>query len=603
MSDKKPFGYWTYDRCLEEAKKYKLKVDFKKNAAGAYDAAKDKGWLVEYTWLENRPLKWTYETCFEEAKKYKTRSEFSKLSGSAYNVARKNNWLNDYNWFDNKQKPSGYWTYDRCLEEAKKYKSRGEFSQKSWTAYDYARRRKWLDDYSWLVSIATPAGFWTYEKCYEEAKKYKTRLEFIKQAGYVYKLAQKKGWLDDYIWLGKKFVWSFETCSAIAKQYKTKKEFKQGNSSAYYAASKHRWLKCFDWLKSSRVNAITENVDNVYMYYFEYYNAIYIGRTINTKRRDREHIFNTDRDTVAKFAVEHNCSVPPMIILEENLSLDKGQEREDYWVNHYKEQGFIVLNRAKTGIGIGSLGTIGATKWTKKKCYEEAKMYSYRKEFQLGSVGAYTQALKRGWLDDYTWFERPRNWNQKWDRDTCYEEALKYNKPSQFEDNSPGAYRAAKKNGWLSDYTWIKTTSKPAGYWTYETCYEEAKRYRSRGELKKNAKTAYRTALKNGWLDDYTWFEILWKPKWDRETCFKEAKKYHSKTSFRKQCPSGYVTACKHGWLDEFFPNPHRGDLDYEACKRLASQYSNSLELLRADRSLYRTIKKRGWMNDFFPEK
>ena len=240
--------------------------------------------------------------------------------------------------------------------------------------------------------------------------------------------------------------------------------------------------------------------------------------------------------------------------MENCLSLEQGQEREDYWVNYYRDHGYYVLNKAKTGIGVGALGNIEGVKWTKKKCYEEAKLYSYRKEFQRGSVGAYTQALKRGWLKDYTWFERPRNWNQKWDRDSCYEEALKYNKLSQFEEISPGAYRAAKKNGWLGDYTWIKITAKPAGYWTYETCYEEAKRYRSRGEFKKNARTAYRTALKNGWLDDYTWFEILWRPKWDRETCFKEAKKHLSRTGFRRECPSGYVTAWKHGWLDEFFP-------------------------------------------------
>ena len=100
MSQKKPFGYWTNDRCLAEAKKYKLKADFKKNAAGAYDAAMDKGWLAEYTWLESRSLtKWTYETCFEEAKKYKSRSAFGKMAGAAYKVALINKWLDDYVWF------------------------------------------------------------------------------------------------------------------------------------------------------------------------------------------------------------------------------------------------------------------------------------------------------------------------------------------------------------------------------------------------------------------------------------------------------------------------------------------------------------------------
>ena len=38
---------------------------------------------------------WTYETCYEEAKKYSTRTEFCKGCGSAYEVARKNGWMDE----------------------------------------------------------------------------------------------------------------------------------------------------------------------------------------------------------------------------------------------------------------------------------------------------------------------------------------------------------------------------------------------------------------------------------------------------------------------------------------------------------------------------
>ena len=38
---------------------------------------------------------WTYETCYEEAKKYSTRNEFCKGCGSAYEVARKNGWMDE----------------------------------------------------------------------------------------------------------------------------------------------------------------------------------------------------------------------------------------------------------------------------------------------------------------------------------------------------------------------------------------------------------------------------------------------------------------------------------------------------------------------------
>lgn len=552
---KKLAGYWTYERCLEEAKKYSLKADFKLKAAGAYDVSKDRGWLEEFTWLKSRSkVKWTYKTCYDEAKKYKTRSEFAKKAGAAYRTARKNGWFDEYTWFIDIVKPTGYWTYETCFEEARKYKTRWHFSKGCQTAYQRAKKEKWIDDYTWFVSDSTPAGYWTYEKCYVEAKKYRTRTELNKKAGYIYKLALQRGWLDDYTWLEKKFEWTYDTCLEIARQYKTKREFELGNKRAYGAAIRHGWIKNFSWMVKARVNVMSDNVDNVYMYYFDKYNAVYVGRTINVKKRDRQHLFDIDKDAVAKFALEHNCAVPPIIILEDCLTLEQGQDRENYWVNYYREHGYNVLNKAPTGIGVSSLGNIAGIKWSKKKCYEEAKLYSCRKAFQCGSVGAYTLALKRGWLEDYTWFKRPQNWNQKWDRESCYEEALKYNRISKFEDNSPGAYRAAKKNGWLVDYTWIEYTVKPAGYWSYETCYEEAKRYKSRGELKKHARTAYRYALTNGWLDDYTWFVKKWELKWSKERCFDEANKYKSRYEFRKGCGSAYAAALRNGWLDEFFP-------------------------------------------------
>ena len=613
MNKRKPARYWTYDRCLEEAKKYKFKADFKKEAAGAYDAAKDKGWLTEYVWLESLPrIKWTYETCYEEAKKYKTRSEFAKKAGAAYRIARQNGWSDEYIWFMDIIKPCGFWNYETCYVEAKKYMTRAEFSEKSQTAYQVARRNKWLDNYSWFVSESTPAGFWTYEKCYEAAKKYKTRDEFNKKDSKAYAAAYRHGWLDDYIWFEKKFKWTYDECLAVAKRFKTKREFELGHKGAYTAAVRYGWIKQFDWMVKNRVNVISENVDNVYMYYFEKYDAVYVGRTINKKRRDREHIFNTESDAVARFAMRHNIAVPSMIILEENLTLEKGQEREDYWVNYYKEQGYNILNSGRTGVGLGSLGSLAGIKWTKDKCFEEAKKYSYRKEFQRGSVGAYTRALKRGWLKEYTWFKRPQSWNQKWNQESCYDEALKYKSIDEFREQSNRAYSVALKNKWLIDYTWLKESSKkPHHYWNYETCYREAQKYKSRSEFEygKGSGGAYQTARKNGWLDDYTWLEKKQKPKgyWKYETCYEEAKKYKGRCDFMKHAPRAYKVAKTEGWIEDYtwfviFSKPS-GYWNFEKCKAEASKYETRMQFKKGMPGAYNKSRQNGWLDEFFPKK
>lgn len=612
MSVKKPAGYWTYETCLEEAKKYKFKADFKKEAAGAYDAAKDKGWLSEYTWLESLSrIKWTYETCFDEAKKHKTRSEFAKKAGAAYRIARKNGWSNEYTWFVDIIKPSGYWTYETCYEEAKKFKTRAEFYRKSPSAYQLAREEKWLDDYVWFVSKATPAHFWTYKKCYEAARKYKTRDEFNKKDSKAYTAAYRNGWLDDYTWFEKKFAWTYESCLTIAKQFKTKREFELGHKGAYTAAVRHGWIKQFDWMVKNRVNILSDNVDNVYMYYFEDYNAIYVGRTINIIRRDREHIFNTNNDVVARFAVEHNITVPAMVILEEKLTLEQGQEREDYWVNHYKEQGYNILNSARTGVGIGSLGSIGNTKWTKDKCYKEAKKYSHKKEFQLGSVGAYTRALKKGWLKDYTWFKRPKSWNKKWNQESCYVEALKYKSINDFRESSSCAYTIALKNEWLKDYIWLEGSSrKPNKYWDYEKCYKEARKYETRSEFEygKGSSAAYKTARLNGWLEDYIWFKEKQKPKgyWTYERCFEEAKKYKNRTEFMKRVPRAYVIAKSNGWIEKYtwfevYSKP-AGYWNYENCKTEAAKYKKRSHFKIGCSRAYKISIENGWLDEFFPK-
>ena len=69
---------------------------------------------------------------------------------------------------------------------------------------------------------------------------------------------------------------------------------------------------------------------------------------------------------------------------------------------------------------------MGTTIWTYKKCYEEAKKYKCRKDFQYGRRGAYRAALKYGWLNEYKWMKKPQPKNKKWNHESCFSEAKKY---------------------------------------------------------------------------------------------------------------------------------------------------------------------------------
>ena len=498
---------------------------------------------------------WNRETCCEEAKKYKSRSEFANKSSSAYKVAIKNGWLDSYTWFEEKHKPNRYWNRETCQNEALKYKSRIEFQQKCGSAYVVANKNGWLDDYTWFERPVIHNKKWNYDTCFEEAKKYYSKAEFRKSNSSAYNVAYKNGWFDDYTWfedgnkiaVEKRRKWNKEACYEEAKKYNSKAEFRKSQSWAYNVAYNNGWMDDYTWFENGVIS--TKNIYVVYYYIDDETNAVYVGLTNNLKRRRRQHI-KDENDTVYRYFSQIGKQVPEPTVLEKGLLAEEAQNLENYYIDFYNKAGKLVLNIARAG----SLGAYG--KWTKEKTFEEAKKYKSRLGFEKGNNSAYNAAKRNGWLDDYTWFT-PSALISKWNYETCYVEARRYKSRGEFQKSSVIAYRIALNNGWLNDYTWF-APSASAKKWNYDTCHEEAKKYKSKVEFRKNASGAYNVARRNGWLRDYTWFEnrkeigVDKRRKWNCETCRKEAIKYKSKGEFAKGSKTAYQVARKNGWLGDY---------------------------------------------------
>lgn len=89
--------------------------------------------------------------------------------------------------------------------------------------------------------------------------------------------------------------------------------------------------------------------DNIYIYLWEELNTVYIGRTINPKSRHYQHK-HLEREKTYKFSSEHGVEHPKMIIIENDLSVEEGIEREKYWIKEYRENSpYVVLNKTKGG--------------------------------------------------------------------------------------------------------------------------------------------------------------------------------------------------------------------------------------------------------------
>ena len=252
----KPKGYWNFERCMQEALKYKIRKEWVKNSGTSYNSSVKNGWLYDciahMTQSRNKPNGyWTLERCQEEALKHKTKSEWDKNSSSSYQAAKK------YGWFEKciahmieVYKPIDYWTKEKCLEEASKYQTITQWTTDSSGSYKSARFNDWVDECTkHMIKIQKPVGYWCDKKlCLEEALKYKTKTEWMTGSNSAYKSAKKYGWIEEctthmieiYKPIG---YWTKEQCIEEALKYKTRNEWKRKNSSSYTKAGKNGWVE------------------------------------------------------------------------------------------------------------------------------------------------------------------------------------------------------------------------------------------------------------------------------------------------------------------------------------------------------------------------
>ena len=242
---------------------------------------------------------------------------------------------------------------DYILKEAKKYKYLKDFVKGKPSLYGIALSRKL--DLSFLQRERHPD--YTYEEVMKIARSCRYASEFERKHGGAYNRAKVMGWYDDITW--------FE----IPEQYK-----------GDLGASKHV----------------------VYAYEDVEANVVYVGLTNDIKRRHREHSHphkHKKNSPVYEYFISRGIGVPEPRILAENLTPLESREVEDKRLQRYKEEGWNVINSAKTGRVSGSIGSYTRI-WTDEALRTEAAKYRTRKEFSDGSPSAYSTAYNRGILDD-----------------------------------------------------------------------------------------------------------------------------------------------------------------------------------------------------------
>ena len=128
-----------------------------------------------------------------------------------------------------------------------------------------------------------------------------------------------------------------------------------------------------------------EKRDNIYIYLWEELNTVYIGRTVNPKGRHYAHKHRETEKTY-QFSSEHHVEHPKMIIIENDLTIEEGVEREKYWIDYYRNNTpYNILNKTNGGEIGGQLSTLTEDeKKERKKIYNNThkkERAAYYKEY------------------------------------------------------------------------------------------------------------------------------------------------------------------------------------------------------------------------------
>jgi predicted GIY-YIG superfamily endonuclease len=129
----------------------------------------------------------------------------------------------------------------------------------------------------------------------------------------------------------------------------------------------------------------------VYVYEF-IDNSVYVGLTYDIEKRDSKH----KRDRRSK-VFQHilKTGLTPKLTHVEYISVEEAVLVEHETVEKYRNNGYVILNIAKTGaIGGGNL------KWTFDKVKIEAKKYTTKSEFMKKNNSVYSIVASNGWLNE-----------------------------------------------------------------------------------------------------------------------------------------------------------------------------------------------------------
>ncbi|MFT5701133.1 MAG: putative GIY-YIG superfamily endonuclease [Desulforhopalus sp.] len=360
---------WSVQEVIELTKLYTSRTQFQKDHGAPYWWAKKNGLLNEIfphlPPITKRGHWASKSNVLEEARKYKSRMEFRTGARRAYDIVLKNQWNEIFDLFKKEKRPLKCDDKQRVIQEAKKFRTRTEFQKYSNSAWRSAKKNGWEEAFSHMEELVKPNGYWdTYENCKKATLKCTTKLDFREKYRTAYEKVKANNWneLLDHMTdprIGRQAYniakearelgWCMETILPIAQQYKTRSEFNKARPAVYKEAMQQGIL---DEVCSNMKPQGNHFKRGIYAIEFAD-NTVYVGLTYNFRMRFNQHKRNSSNPGVKKRLI--NRMPHKFIKYDKLLSPQEALQEEDRIAYDYIQKGYTLLNRGKLGGG-ASLG-------------------------------------------------------------------------------------------------------------------------------------------------------------------------------------------------------------------------------------------------------
>lgn len=244
--------------------------------------------------------------------------------------------------------------------------------------------------------------------------------------------------------------------------------------------------------------------------------------------------------------------------------------------------------------------------WVEERVKKEALLYSSRSEFKRRSGGAFNAAKRLKILDDVcSHMKRVNNPPSIYTEVYLANIALKYTSKKDFRKNDLAAWKAAYRRGLVPLVcSHMEELCKPTNFWNYEECKKEVSNYKTLKELYQNNPTVHKKIINENWSDllfhlkrnkasNGTWC--------DYSNIREEALKYKSRSEFKKNSNGAYSGARKLNVLDDVCSHmePLRDNYKHiKDCARVALNFNNRVVFREEEPACYDYAQKRGWLDE-----